>query len=59
MAKSKIEQQHTELLLELNKMLLNNNLDNEIVFKFNNIFYNYGSEEYNKGKETIKEIYNL
>ncbi len=53
------QEKQSELNSKLNLLLLNNNLDNKIVFEMIENFYKYGSENYNQGKEDIKQIYNL
>lgn len=44
---------------KLNLLLLENNLDNKIVFDLIENFYKYGRENYEQGKKEIKQIYNL
>jgi hypothetical protein len=53
------KEKQSQLISKLNSLLLDNNLDNQIVFHLIENFYKYGLEEYEQGKEAIKEIYNL
>ena len=54
-----IQEKQSELNSKLNLLLLNNNLDNKIVFELIENFYKYGRENYEQGKKEIKQIYNL
>lgn len=53
------KEKQSQLISNLNTLLLKNNLDNKIVFDLIENFYKYGLEEYEQGKEMIKQIYNL
>ncbi len=53
------QEKQSELNSKLNLLLLNNNLDNQIVFDLIENFYKYGQENYLKGQKEIKEIYKL
>lgn len=54
-----IQEKQSQLISNLNTLLLKNDLDNQIVFDLIENFYKYGNENYNEGKEMIKQIYNL
>jgi signal recognition particle GTPase len=53
------KEKQSQLISNLNSLLLSNDLDNQIVFDLIENFYRYGNENYKEGKEMIKEIYNL
>lgn len=53
------QEKQSELNSKLNLLLLENNLDNKIVFDLIENFYKYGRENYLQGQKEIKEIYNL
>lgn len=53
------KEKQSQLISKLNLLLLKNDLDNQIVFDLIENFYKYGQENYNQGKEDIKQIYNL
>lgn len=53
------QEKQSELNSKLNLLLLENNLDNKIVFELISNFYKYGRENYLQGKKEIKQIYNL
>ena len=54
---TKIEKKQSELLSELNLLLLDNDLNNDIVYKLNDIFYENSSENYKKGTEQTKTTF--
>ena len=53
------KEKQSQLISKLNSLLLKNDFDNQIVFDLIENFYKYGNENYNEGKEMIKQIYNL
>jgi hypothetical protein len=53
------QEKFSNKISDLNKLLLSSNLDNEIVFELVSIFYTESKEQYNKGINQTKEIYNL
>ena len=55
--KTTTEKKQSELLSELNLLLLDNNLNNDIVYKLNKLFYQHATECYKKGTEQTKSTF--
>lgn len=53
------QEKFSKKISDLNILLLNNNLDNKIVFELLSIYYTVSWEQYNKGINQTKENYNL
>lgn len=54
---TKTEKKQSKLLRELNLLLLENNLNNDVVYKLNDNFYKNSTENYKKGAEYIKSTF--
>ena len=58
MEEIKIKEVFSKTLLDLQKLLMDNNLDTELIYKMNTVFHNECLKEYLRGYEDSKNVYN-